>query len=285
MSDEKLREALEQISLHLVGKAFPITPHGEAEGCVTLTDIQGEFRAALTSQPSEVEAGNPLLEGAKLIATGTVDHEAGTSTFKRVPPHGRDLAGEREPTMRERYGIDDDRDRIKELEDVLLFAYCLFSLGRATRNYTNRRHMPQLATADSTPSSPAESGLPSLTNPFCSCGHDLANHTKDGCSVKNCACAKFTLAQPGLAQKVQQILKRVDEDARGTRCLTMAEVTELIKCLRELAPQSVRQEGERYDKYASYANHCAIQKKIPMTWHSWKRKHSAAQPYTPGEEK
>jgi len=23
--------------------------------------------------------------------------------------------------------------------------------------------------------------------------------------------------------------------------------------------------------YASYANHCAIQKKVPMTWHSWKR--------------
>ena len=24
--------------------------------------------------------------------------------------------------------------------------------------------------------------------------------------------------------------------------------------------------------YAAYANHCAIQKKVPMTWHSWKRK-------------
>lgn len=24
--------------------------------------------------------------------------------------------------------------------------------------------------------------------------------------------------------------------------------------------------------YASYANHCAIQKTVPDTWHTWKRK-------------
>jgi hypothetical protein len=44
-------------------------------------------------------------------------------------PQGRDSAGEREPTMRERYGIDDDRDRIKELEDALLFALRSGAIG------------------------------------------------------------------------------------------------------------------------------------------------------------
>jgi hypothetical protein len=24
-------------------------------------------------------------------------------------------------------------------------------------------------------------------------------------------------------------------------------------------------------RYAAYANHCAIQKRVPMTWHTWKR--------------
>lgn len=28
---------------------------------------------------------------------------------------------------------------------------------------------------------------------------------------------------------------------------------------------------KKVSQYASYANHCAIQKKIPMTWHTWKR--------------
>lgn len=26
-----------------------------------------------------------------------------------------------------------------------------------------------------------------------------------------------------------------------------------------------------YIEYAVYCNHCAIQKKVPLTWHSWKR--------------
>lgn len=29
--------------------------------------------------------------------------------------------------------------------------------------------------------------------------------------------------------------------------------------------------------YASYANHCAIQKKIPMTFHTWKREQKKTQ--------
>lgn len=29
------------------------------------------------------------------------------------------------------------------------------------------------------------------------------------------------------------------------------------------------------DDYAAYANHCAIKKEVPMTWHTWKRGQAA----------
>ena len=32
--------------------------------------------------------------------------------------------------------------------------------------------------------------------------------------------------------------------------------------------------------YAAYANHCAIQKKVPMTWHSWKRAQKLTEGHT-----
>lgn len=31
-----------------------------------------------------------------------------------------------------------------------------------------------------------------------------------------------------------------------------------------------------YIEYAVYCNHCAIQKKVPLTWHSWKREQGQA---------
>jgi hypothetical protein len=33
-----------------------------------------------------------------------------------------------------------------------------------------------------------------------------------------------------------------------------------------------------HDLYASYANHCAIQNKVPDTWHTWKRRQAHAAP-------
>lgn len=41
--------------------------------------------------------------------------------------------------------------------------------------------------------------------------------------------------QERLRERIQATLKRVDEDARGTRCLTMAEVTVAINLLKECA--------------------------------------------------
>lgn len=39
----------------------------------------------------------------------------------------------------------------------------------------------------------------------------------------------------GLTAEIQALLNRVDEDAKGTRCLTMAEVTLCLNALKALA--------------------------------------------------
>jgi hypothetical protein len=85
-------------------------------------------------------------------------------------------------------------------------------------------------------------------------------------------------AQSGLAQKGKANHDKLFEAIEFTE----SHVNEVLE-LKNKVPQPLQQKGGRYDEYASYANHCAIQKKVPMTWHSWKRE-QAAQP-TPGSER
>ena len=59
--------------------------------------------------------------------------------------------------------------------------------------------------------------------------------------------------KPTLTPEVEVILKRVDEDARGTRCLTMAEVTICLNLLKSLIADlqrqaQVREIGARLDE-------------------------------------
>jgi hypothetical protein len=58
---------------------------------------------------------------------------------------------------------------------------------------------------------------------------------------------------------VKKLLKRVDEDAKGTRCLTMAEVTLCLDELRRLATPSIASPQEKLltdlaDKWANEGN-------------------------------
>jgi hypothetical protein len=65
---------------------------------------------------------------------------------------------------------------------------------------------------------------------------------------------------------VKELLKRVDEDAKGTRCLTMAEVTLCLDELRRLATPSVAPPqakctcGDRYNSNQLDTS-CSIQNK------------------------
>lgn len=49
----------------------------------------------------------------------------------------------------------------------------------------------------------------------------------------------------------------------------ISDLCKAIVELREAAPAVAQTD----DPYSVYANHCAIQGKVPMTWHSWKREH------------
>lgn len=50
---------------------------------------------------------------------------------------------------------------------------------------------------------------------------------------------------------------------------SLARIPELEQQIATLEAESRR--AEEQARYAAYANHCAIQKKVPMTWHTWKR--------------
>ena len=101
-----------------------------------------------------------------------------------------------------------------------------------------------------TPAPPTERGL--LIYPYggkCKfCGEDVSAYSGHYCKAP--AEPAVPELEPLLPQ-VRELLRRVDEDSRGTRCLTMAEVTLCLEALKSLAaaPRAAGGEREPFVRY------------------------------------
>ena len=92
---------------------------------------------------------------------------------------------------------------------------------------------------------------------MCKCGHLLAQHFFNRvCLVCHDKCEKVEIV-PAAPQS--------DQPGQGESPIMLPPID--IFAHKQHVPSAA---GAGH--YASYANHCAIQKRIPMTFHTWKRK-------------
>jgi hypothetical protein len=106
---------------------------------------------------------------------------------------------------------------------------------------------------------------------------------KDGMDAKSAAPASLSTGRlEELAEKLQDAVYHYGETTTGGvhRCDYGLDRT-LAKQVLEAALKDLPAAPSRCDLYASYANHCAIRKKVPVTWHTWKRQQATVKQPTP----
>lgn len=80
------------------------------------------------------------------------------------------------------------------------------------------------------------------------------------------------------AVEIAQEVDEVSASLKGPRFMFEEFIESVEKKIASHAPSS----PSEHDLYAAYANHCAIQKQIPMTVHSWRK---AGCPHAPEENR
>lgn len=151
-----------------------------------------------------------------------------------------------------------------------------------------------------------ESLTPAPNPLFCNrCEANLCEH--DNCTDWTCARACSRCARRSGLPITAEELEDWREDISAPASLSTGRLEGLVQevrmqawddsglCLNpdldeladklEAALKDLPAAPSRCDLYASYANHCAIQKKVPVTWHTWKRQQATAEQPAPAKEK